>query len=898
MKNVKKLFGFLSVLLLIGGGVFTLASCSDDGGDEKTTYSISVAEADKSITLAPGASKTINVTTTGTMVKPSTIEGLTVDIDNSAKTITISASDTITEKTEKPVTVKLSEDESKFVTIAVTVDPETVAEYDTMTLKLTFAEEIGAHKVELVYWQSGDNDKLNGFKTETADVAENAVTFTLSKEYSSDWGFNAFIKVLNSDGTDISDTIELGSFATDDSAVITGAGGTYEKFWFAFTKDTTITNSCTKAEEKAEETMTLNMTFDEALSAAKVKVLYYKADTVYADIAEGTNAKTETKEISENKASITLSNKYSTTWGYNAKFTLYKSDDTEISAWKATSTDSTFGHATNDGKDHYYWEHKKDSTVTVNFAKLAAISTDVDYVLIKVGEDDATVTITADTDVSIKTASDETYAKATLTDKTLTIKAVAVGEASVVLEDANGNEATVKIYVNPKEAWTNDKSYTVTYIGSSSRYQVLGKDLFASSYNIKSVTIAASGIEWSSNEWRYLAAYTQSAWAEGESGNEIVNVGYNAESDTTSGTVTITDETTLTALTTNGLYVAFGDNVKTSKATIKVTYSTEAIVYTKLVGSIAVSDASTIKQIVEPTEFAKYNLTAVKIDVSNISDESTTAWITVATDSSWSNKEEGLQTSKSVIFTNEENAEVLAGLQTNGLWIATYANQTCSIAVSYIAIDSATPGEFTVSSGTTTAATIPLTWSESENATRYVVQYKTGSGDYTSAGVTAEKFYTIEGLDASTDYIVLVTAYCGATGTAATEVNVKTTEAAATDTETKTGTFTLNNWTRVQPSDLGSSAFSNYNITKISVEVTLDTNLTSGNFCVYYGADDNTWLVNLDWASDEDSGKKFTKEITDATQIGNIKTGGLYFAADSTSSATANVTITYIPVSE
>ena len=556
-----------------------MASCSDDGGDEKTTYSISVAEADKSITLAPGASKTINVTTTGTMVKPSTIEGLTVDIDNSAKTIKISASDTITEKTEKSVTVKLSEDESKFVTIAVTVDPETVAEYDTMTLKLTFAEEIGAHKVELVYWQSDDNDKLNGSKTETADVAENAVTFTLSKEYSSGWGFNAFIKVLNSDGTDISDTIELGSFATDDSAVITGAGGTYEKFWFAFTKDTTITNSCTKAEEKAEETMTLNMTFDEALSAAKVKVLYYKADTVYADIAEGTNAKTETKEISENKASITLSNKYSTTWGYNAKFTLYKSDDTEISAWKATSTDSTFGHATNDGKNHYYWEYKKDSTVTVNFAKPAAISTDVDYVLIKVGEDDATVTITSDTEVSIKTASDETYAKATLTDKTLTIKAVAVGEASVVLEDANNNEATIKIYVNPEEKWSSNKDYTATYIGDGTYYQILGKDMFKTDLGITSVTIAASDIEWSSTGYRYLSAHAQDAWGTAATSKAVIDAAYSETDDVTSKSITISDEDFISGIATNGLYLNFGDKVPTSKGTIKVSYSTEEVSY-------------------------------------------------------------------------------------------------------------------------------------------------------------------------------------------------------------------------------------------------------------------------------------------------------------------------------
>ena len=544
------------------GGVSFLTSCSDGGDNNKKSYTISIADEDKSITLASGGSKTISVKTDGTMLAPTTSDDsiATAEISNTAKTITITANAIEgTESKTATITVVLNEDSSQKVEISVTVDPTIEEEYDTMTLTLNLAEGL-AQEGDIITVKYGHSESGVDFTTTAATLSEDltTATATLSKKYAKTNEYGSYF-----DNTVV--TITRG-----DETIKTAIDG---NAYFDFDSEN---GAALNIIAFVDESMTLSMTFDSELGATKIDVLYFVADTSYDDL-DSSNSTTVSADVTDNAATITLSNAYASSWGYNAKFTLYNGSDT-ISAWNVASDDSTFGHETKNSQNHYYWAHVKDGTIALTFTKPAAVSASVDYVLLKVGDDDATVTFTADTEVSIDTTSaiDEAVATASLSEKTLTIKAVATGETSVTVKDTNGETATVKVYINPKEEWSSTKDYTATYIGDGTYYQILGKDMFKTDLGITSVTIEASDIEWSTTGWRYLAAHTQLAWSDGETDIKIINTD---ESDTTSGNITISDSAVLAKLATSGLYIAFGDTVKTSKATIKVSYSTEVVSY-------------------------------------------------------------------------------------------------------------------------------------------------------------------------------------------------------------------------------------------------------------------------------------------------------------------------------
>ena len=65
----------------------------------------------------------------------------------------------------------------------------------------------------------------------------------------------------------------------------------------------------------------------------------------------------------------------------------------------------------------------------------------------------------------------------------------------------------------------------------------------------------------------------------------------------------------------------------------------------------------------------------------------------------------------------------------------------------------------TVSEVDSSSASLAVSWNAVNGAEKYVVRWKTGSGDYNAGEETANTSYTITGLDADTTYSVLVEAY-------------------------------------------------------------------------------------------------------------------------------------------
>jgi len=78
--------------------------------------------------------------------------------------------------------------------------------------------------------------------------------------------------------------------------------------------------------EENEKTMTLTLSFPENSSAASVSVKYWAAD--------GSDSSSDTKKatVSSNSASVTLSNSYSSGWGFNGTVTIYDSSSNDITS--------------------------------------------------------------------------------------------------------------------------------------------------------------------------------------------------------------------------------------------------------------------------------------------------------------------------------------------------------------------------------------------------------------------------------------------------------------------------------------------------------------------------------------------------------------------------------------
>ena len=227
----------------------------------------------------------------------------------------------------------------------------------TMNLSFTFAEALNAKSIEVLYYK-GDGDSSTG-KTETAEIANNKASVTLSNAYvnTSGW-FNAKITVKTADDTNISNNIKLTSSNTD-------FGGDCDKAWFKYEEKGTLAVTCSAKPAATAETMTLAFTFAEALNAKSIEVLYYKGD------GDSSTGKTETAEIANNKASVTLSNAYVNTSGwFNAKITV-KDASADISENVKLSVSTEDATAYQFGGDcaKSWFTFTKDGTLTVNVAK-------------------------------------------------------------------------------------------------------------------------------------------------------------------------------------------------------------------------------------------------------------------------------------------------------------------------------------------------------------------------------------------------------------------------------------------------------------------------------------------------------------------------------------------------
>lgn len=772
MKSVKKLLGIFTIMLLIGGGVLNLVSCSDDDDDDDVKYSISASET--SVTLKPGADKTLTVTTNGTMVKPEAVEGLTVEISNPAKTIKITASDSITEKTDKTVTVKLSEDKSKSVTIAVTVDPNAETTYDKMNLTLNFAENIGASSVTVKYWDSGENDPADDIVGEvTADVTNNTATVELSEQYKGSWGYKISLIVKDSSDNEVKVQVD---------------GNAY----FEYKKDETVTLSVIKYVATTKD-MTINFSNLGTVVVGTVK--YGSSDT---DTSLQTTAN---MVINGTSATVEISSDYCNgdNYFYIAEIKLY------LDADKATEI-TDFDIAYSDGTASTAWQA---------FANIAKVT------------------------LSPKT-----------TSKTFTIKfsGFTIAGGSVTgLKVSNTWYETITEWV---DGTTLTPTVTVAEDGTKATFEIAAADLTADKEFY---------VDWTS------------AVIKDKDGKEIT---------ISSGNTNAKEE---------GTWYSYSEVDETKWS---VTFVVDGDEYTQLGDPIAVSDASTIKNIVDASKFADLNLTKVKVVVSNLS-ETDSLWITLATDGKWGNSVEKMQEKGTVTWAD---SDVISALQVNGLWIQT--NGECTVTVSYVAEADKTPGAFTVTAGTATATTIPLTWTASSDATYYKVQYKatSDSDEYTTVSVAAaseDNGYTISGLTASTSYTVKVTAYSGKTGTAGmgssnnNELTVTTPVVAATEegTVSKNSISVPTNWERVKVFGENDTTFTDYankTVTQIKIVLTGSTN----KVCSYTAASDA-------WIGDFESNTSYTVTTTDKDTIAKILAGDLYLNAESQETVTLAFTITY-----
>lgn len=136
-----------------------------------------------------------------------------------------------------------------------------------MTLTINFTGDDGAiSKVSLLYYPS--NGETSAGKTVTGNVTNESVTFTLSKDYASSWGYNAAITAYDSADNDITSKI------TALSSTDTTFGGDASKSWWAFVADGTTTVSATYSAAQWQ-TLVTNESF--ALAATPAE-LFSKAD--------------------------------------------------------------------------------------------------------------------------------------------------------------------------------------------------------------------------------------------------------------------------------------------------------------------------------------------------------------------------------------------------------------------------------------------------------------------------------------------------------------------------------------------------------------------------------------------------------------------------------------------
>lgn len=341
MKNLKKVFGLLSVLFVItGGGIFTACSDDDDTSEEGTSYSISVDE--ESVTLAPGGTKKLTVTTNGTFTAASDNSKVTAKASNSEKTLTLTADDSLTELATAKVTLKLNEDDSKTATVVVTVDPEAEVVEETYELALSLDDEVAAKAAKIVVnygADSGTYEDTEAVYTAGEKTATAALKLSLANDYG--WVNNITVKVYDSSDELIATEIDSNNFDVNVSG-----------------KNIAIT-------AYVSGTMTVKFSVPAEAGATSIKLHYYPSMN---DAATESDGEILTENIVENAATFTLSKDYANSGNYyNGIVTLYKdSEDITGNVTSLASDDSTFGGTCE--KSWWAYEADKVTVVTISYS--------------------------------------------------------------------------------------------------------------------------------------------------------------------------------------------------------------------------------------------------------------------------------------------------------------------------------------------------------------------------------------------------------------------------------------------------------------------------------------------------------------------------------------------------
>lgn len=505
-----------------------------------------------------------------------------------------------------------------------------------------------------------------------------------------------------------------------------------------------------------------------------------------------------------------------------------------------------------------------------------------------------TISVTTNGKMLEPTSTDKDVATATLDNskKTITITAASgitetkTAEITVKLNEDSSKSVTIKVTVSPDSENQGD-TMTLTFTLSDN---VDASKIKIHYYNadIKDdeLTDSTGKTETKAFENKSASFTILSSQASSWGCNALVYVYDSSDSDITS----TLDKTSVSGASGDGTGTSTFDGAEVRKvwfayakdSTVTVTLDKDTEIYTQLVDPISVTDASTPYQIVEASKFQEANPSKVKIELSDITYTSE-QWITLATDSNWGNQITSMQSTKTKTLDYSSDKAFMAGLLSNGLYIGAASGVTCTVKVSYIAGESKTPGSFTVTAGTATTETIPLTWTASENAQYYTVQYKTSEAtDYTTAGTATETSYTVSGLAANTTYTILVTAYNGANGTAAEAVEATTAE------DTKTYTFPYETSYTADGTlikILPASAFTDKTVNQLTITV----------FSVSYTGTDTVWLTaagDTTWkpqAKLSASGDDYTVTVTTSDFITAVKTNGLYLAGISGLTGTVKV---------
>ncbi|MBQ4379143.1 MAG: hypothetical protein II821_08125 [Treponema sp.] len=206
MKKIWKSLAVIAALSML----FSFASCSDsddNGSSVDTTSNSSVSEltvSEETVTLGPKGEKVITVTALGTFLATSDNELLTATPSQSAKTVTLKAADTISERTTVNVKVYLKSDPTVSKTIVVTLDPEVIDAYE---LTLTLDETVAASAASITVYAEGKEDSESSaalYQTVTAEytAGETTAVAKLDKAKANSWKYFNNIVVTVKDSSD------------------------------------------------------------------------------------------------------------------------------------------------------------------------------------------------------------------------------------------------------------------------------------------------------------------------------------------------------------------------------------------------------------------------------------------------------------------------------------------------------------------------------------------------------------------------------------------------------------------------------------------------------------------------------------------------------------------------